>query len=63
MSKQVQRGLVAAGVLVASSASQAAITLDLTEVTGANAQILLVGAAVFAIAVAIKVYKWARRAL
>jgi len=61
MTKQVQRGLVAAGVLVAAGAANAAV--DVTAITNAGTDIAAVGAAVFAIAVGIKLYKWIRRAL
>lgn len=61
MSKSIQRGLIAAGVLGATGAANAAI--DLTAVTAAGADVALVGAAVFAVMVGIKVFKWVRRAL
>jgi hypothetical protein len=37
--------------------------VDVAPITAANADILAVGVAVFAVAVAIKLYKWIRRAL
>jgi len=64
MNKQLKRGLVAAGALVASAASHAAaVTVDTTPITDAGAAIASVGVAVFGIAVGIKLYKWIRRAL
>ncbi|RYE81476.1 MAG: methyltransferase [Oxalobacteraceae bacterium] len=60
----MKRGLVAAGALVLSAASQAAITVDTAVITtDATAAVAAVGAAVFALAVGIKVYKWIRSAL
>lgn len=44
------------------AANAAALTLP-AEVTDAQATALVIGAGVFAIAVAIKLYKWARAAL
>lgn len=61
MSKQIKRGLMAAGVLVAAGAANAAV--DVTAVTGAGTDIATVGAAVFSVGVGIKLYKWIRRAL
>jgi len=48
--------------LMAAGASQAAFTVP-TEITDATTSVGLIGAAVFAIAVGIKLYKWLRRAL
>lgn len=52
------------GALVAGvgAANAAAMTLP-AELTDALASVGVIGAGVFAIAVGIKVYKWARRAL
>lgn len=61
MRKQIVRGLIAAGVLAATGAANAA--MDVTAVTGASTDIAAVGAAVFGVAVAIKLTKWVRRAL
>lgn len=43
-------------------ANAAAITAP-AELTDAGASVLVIGAAVFAISIGIKVYKWVRRAL
>lgn len=48
--------------LVATSAHAAAITLP-PEMTDALASVAVIGAAVFAIAVGVKLYKWIRAAL
>lgn len=61
MNKFVRSGLVAAGVLAVSAGAQAAV--DVTAVTGAGADIAIVGAAVFAVAVGVKLFKWIRSAL
>jgi ribonuclease PH len=64
MNHNIRRGLVAVGALVAAGASQAAITVDTTVISGdATTAVASVGAAVFALTVGIKVYKWIRRAL
>lgn len=55
------RAIVGALVLVGTGAANAAI--DLTAVTAAGADVALVGAAVFAVVVGIKVWKWVRGAL
>lgn len=52
-------GLAAAAV--APFAANAAVSV--TEITGSLTDIAAVGAAVFAVAVGIKLYKWVRRAL
>lgn len=39
------------------------MTLDLTAITSSNTQLAALGAAVFAVFVGIKLFKWARRAL
>lgn len=59
--KTFSRGLVVAGVLGMTGAANAAA--DLTAITGAGVEIAAVGAAVFAVAVGIKLFKWIRRAL
>lgn len=61
MTENVKRGLVAAGVLAASGASQAAV--DVTAITAAGTDIAAVGGAVFAVYIGIRLYKWIRRAL
>lgn len=53
--------IVALPLLLLSGAASAAV--DITEVTGAKADMALIGAAVFAVVIAIMVYKWAKRAL
>lgn len=64
MTKQVQRGLLAVGALVSVGAANAAgITVDTTPITEAGTAVATVGAAVFALYVGIKLYKWIRRAL
>lgn len=66
MTKAIQNGLVAAGVLAASAgAAQAAVDVTpvVTEINGAAAPIGLIGAAVLIVMVGIKVYKWVRRAM
>ena len=63
MTKQIQRGLIAAGVLAAAGAANAAVTVDTTSITDAGTAVATVGAAVFALYVGIKLYKWIRRAL
>lgn len=52
---------LAAGLLALPFAASAAV--DVTPVTDTLTDIAAVGAAVFAVAVGIKVYKWVRRAL
>lgn len=61
MTKQIQRGFLAAASFVAAGAANAAT--DVTAVTATNAEIAAVGAAVFGVMVAIKLTKWIRRAL
>ena len=60
MNQTFKRGLVAAGVLATGAANAA---VDITAITASSADVALVGAAVFAVAVGIKLYKWIRRAL
>lgn len=52
-----------AAVALVSSMGVAQAAVDLTDIEGAGADIALVGAAVFAVAVGIKLFKWIRRAL
>ena len=61
MSQNLKRGMLAAGVLATAGAANAAV--DVTAVTAAGTDIALVGAAVFAVFVGIKLFKWIRRAL
>lgn len=66
MTKNLQNGLLAAGVLVATIGSANAavdVTAVVTEITAAATPIGLIGAASLLVAVGIKVYKWVRRAL
>lgn len=65
MTKNIRNGLVAAGVLSAATASQAAVdvTAVVAEISGAAAPIALIGSAVLVVMVGIKVYKWVRRAM
>lgn len=60
MSKQMQARLGALAVLSTAGAANAAI--DLAAVTAAGADVALVGAAVFAVIIGIKVWKWIRSA-
>lgn len=55
------RAAIAAALLTLATASQAAF--DVTAITSANTDLAAVGAAVFAVHVGIKLFKWARRAL
>lgn len=52
---------VAVGAAVATGAANAAV--DVTPITGAGTDVATVGAAVFALIVGIKAFKWVRRAL
>lgn len=61
--KAYAKAALAAVVVTATAAANAAITVDLTPVTGAQTAVETVGAAVFALYVSIKLYKWIRRAL
>jgi hypothetical protein len=61
MTKQITRGLAAVGAVGLAGASHAAT--DVTAITAAGTEIALVGAAVFAVYVGIKLVKWIRRAL
>jgi Zn-dependent alcohol dehydrogenase len=55
------RALVGAGLAAGVGAANAAV--DVTAITGSITDITAVGVAVLAVAVAIKLYKWVRRAL
>jgi len=64
MNKTLARGLVAVVSLAVAGAARAVEgDVDVSAITGAGAQIALVGAAVFAIYVGIKLFKWIRKAL
>lgn len=65
MTKAIQRGLVAAGVLagVAGSALADVPAGVLTSLTEASTDIATLGAAVFAVIVGIAVWKWFRRTM
>ena len=54
--------LVAGATLMSMSSAQAAFTLPV-ELTDALASVAIVGGAVFAIAVGVKLYKWIKGAL
>lgn len=59
--RNLKLAALAAGLLALPFAASAAV--DVTPVTDTLTDIAAVGAAVFAVAVGIKVYKWVRRAL
>ena len=64
MNKFVQKGLVAVGVLsMVGAANAAAGDPDVSAVTTAATNVGIVGAAVFAVYVAVKGFKWIRSAL
>jgi len=60
MNKLIRGSLVSLAVVGAAAANAA---VDTASVTGAGADIALVGAAVFTVMVGIKLVKWIRRAL
>lgn len=66
MNKNIQRGLLAVGVLMASAASQAA-ALDVSDVATAVAAtvgpITTIGSGVLLVLVALKTFHWVRGAL
>lgn len=66
MNKNIQRGLIAAGVLLASAASQAA-ALDVSDVATAVAATIVpigtIGSGVLLVMVALKTFNWVRGAL
>jgi hypothetical protein len=62
MLKKTAAGAVAL-VGSASAMAQAAPTVDTAPITAAGTSIAAVGAAVFAVYVGIKLYKWIRQAL
>lgn len=66
MNKQIQRGLIAAGVLAATaSANAAAIDVAgvVTDIAAQATPVGLIGAAVLLLVVGIKAFKWVRAAL
>lgn len=64
MNKNVIRGLVAAGVLASVGAAHAAAgDPDVSAIVAAATTVGTIGAAVFAVYVGIKLFKWARSAL
>ena len=66
MTKQIQRGLVAAGVLAAAASANAAaidVTSVVSDITAQAAPVGLIGAAVLLLVVGIKAFKWVRAAL
>jgi len=66
MTKQIQRGLVAAGVLVASAASQAAaidVSGAVTDIGAQAAPVGLIGVACLLVYGAVKAFGWVRGAL
>lgn len=63
MNSKTFRGVVAVATLGAVGAANAAAgDVDLSAITAAGTQIALVGAAVFALVIGIKVWKWIRQA-
>lgn len=58
-----QTARIVAGALALVGAGAANAAIDLAAVTAAGADVALVGAAVFAVVVGIKVWKWVRGAL
>lgn len=63
MQAKTLRPLLVAGLAAGVGAANAAAMTLPAELTDALASVGVIGAGVFAIAVGIKVYKWARRAL
>ena len=66
MNKNVQRGLVAAGVLAAAASANAAaidVTSVVTDIAAQAAPIALIGGAVLVVYVGIKAFRWVRGAL
>lgn len=56
------KGAAALALVIGTQMAHAVFTVP-TEITDATTSVGLIGAAVFAIAVGIKLYKWLRRAL
>ena len=66
MTKQIQRGLVAVGVLAATASANAAaidVSAVVTDIAAQATPIGLIGAAVLLLVVGIKAFKWVRAAL
>lgn len=66
MNKNIQRGLVAAGVLMASAASQAAavdVTGAATDIAAQAAPVGIIGVACLLVYGAVKAFGWVRGAL
>lgn len=66
MNKNVQRGLVAAGVLAATASANAAaidVSAVVTDIGAQAAPIALIGGAVLVVYVGIKAFRWVRGAL
>lgn len=65
MNKHIQRGLVLAGVLVATTSAHAAIDVTgvVTEIEGIAAPAALIGAAMLIVLAGIKAWKVVRRAM
>jgi hypothetical protein len=61
--KQLRNRAFLVGALSSPFLAQAAAIAVPAELTDAGASVLVIGAAVFAIAVGIKLYKWISRAL
>lgn len=62
MNKQFAK-IAAGATLLAGAVAAHADTFDTTKITEAGTTVATVGAAVFAVMVGIKVFKWVRRAL
>ena len=60
--QKLKYGVVLSLVSLAGAANAAAMTVP-AEITDATASVAVIGAAVFAIAVGIKLYKWIKGAL
>ena len=66
MTKQIQRGLVAVGVLAATASANAAaidVSAVVTDIAAQATPIGLIGGAVLLLVVGIKAFKWVRAAL
>lgn len=66
MKKRLNVAALASLVVVLSTVSMEASAVAMTvpvEITDAGLSVLVIGAAVFAIAVGVKLFKWVRRAL
>ena len=60
MTKQLQARLMAFSLLAGAGAANAAV--DVTAITASGADVAIVGAAVFAVMIGVKVWKWLRAA-